>query len=56
MELQKEKLIKFEKQLTPKIDRSNEALSVVLKDLGNIRRLQQLSHYMKIVLDIQEIR
>ncbi|XP_014094433.1 RINT1-like protein isoform X2 [Bactrocera oleae] len=55
MELQKEKLIKFEKQLTPKIDRSNEALSVVLKDLGNIRRLQQLSHYMKIVLDIQEI-
>ncbi|XP_039964070.1 RINT1-like protein [Bactrocera neohumeralis] len=55
LEFQKEKLTKFEKQLSPKIDKSNEALYVILKDLGNVRRLQQLSHYLKIVLDIQEI-
>ncbi|XP_054084438.1 RINT1-like protein isoform X4 [Zeugodacus cucurbitae] len=55
MGFQKEKLAKFDSLLSPKIEKTNAALTYVIKDLGKVRQLQQLSHYLKIVQDIQEI-
>ncbi|XP_017466785.1 PREDICTED: RINT1-like protein isoform X2 [Rhagoletis zephyria] len=55
MEFQVEKLCQFSTRLSEKIGKTDEALSKVLKDLENVRKLQQLKQYLKIVQDIQEI-
>lgn len=50
------KLQEFGKKLVERISESNKALNAVKPDLEQVRKLQQLVQYLRIVQDIQEIR
>lgn len=50
------KLHEFGKKLAERIKESNKALAGVTPDLEQVRKLQQLVQYLRIVQDIQEIR
>lgn len=50
------KLQQFGKKLAARIKESNKAFEGAKPDLQQIRKLQQLVQYLRIVQDIQEIR
>lgn len=56
IDFQMAKLQQFGKKLSERIRESNKAYKGVIPDLEQVRKLQQLVHYLKIVQDIQEIR
>ncbi|XP_005176930.1 RINT1-like protein isoform X2 [Musca domestica] len=55
IDFQMAKLQEFGKKLVERISESNKALNAVKPDLEQVRKLQQLVQYLRIVQDIQEI-
>ena len=53
---QMSKLTEFEQKLSIKIKESTDAIKDIQPDLEQIRKLQQLVQYLRIVQDIQDIR